>query len=382
MADKSILMFADWFEPGYKAGGPIRSCVNFARHMKDAYRVFIFTSDRDLGEDKPYPGIEADTWLLFEPGIHVYYCSPSKLNYKNIRQQSKQVNPDFIYLNSMFSVYFTIYPLFITRLLRGGKKVKTILAPRGMLKESALQYKKTKKTAFLQLFNWSGIHRLLHFHATDETEALDIRRVFGSTAQVTLIGNFPGYPQAYKNALVKEGGQLRIIFIGRIHPIKNLDFLIRLLNDTSGNILLTIVGGEEDRSYSKFCSNLAAECREHVTIQFAGEIPHHEINSLLHAHHIFALPTNGENFGHAIFEALSAGKPVLISDQTPWRMLEQHEAGWDLPLQQPELFVQAINKAVQFDQNTYNCWSRKSWEFVHQYIQQTNFLSHYQRLFN
>ena len=37
---------------------------------------------------------------------------------------------------------------------------------------------------------------------------------------------------------------------------------------------------------------------------------------------VFLLPTGGENFGHAIFEALSCGVPVLISDQTPWRGLE------------------------------------------------------------
>ena len=35
----------------------------------------------------------------------------------------------------------------------------------------------------------------------------------------------------------------------------------------------------------------------------------------------FLLPTGGENFGHAIFEALSCGVPALISDRTPWRDL-------------------------------------------------------------
>ncbi|MNY40193.1 hypothetical protein D3C86_1749200 [compost metagenome] len=44
------------------------------------------------------------------------------------------------------------------------------------------------------------------------------------------------------------------------------------------------------------------------------------------------MPTHGENYGHAIAEALSAGTPVLISDATPWRGLQQEGVGWDIPL--------------------------------------------------
>jgi glycosyltransferase involved in cell wall biosynthesis len=55
------------------------------------------------------------------------------------------------------------------------------------------------------------------------------------------------------------------------------------------------------------------------------------------------LPTTGENFGHAIFEALSCAVPVLISDTTPWRGLAAIRAGWDLPLQDPTAFAAVID---------------------------------------
>ncbi|RMG75161.1 MAG: glycosyl transferase family 1, partial [Bacteroidetes bacterium] len=80
--------------------------------------------------------------------------------------------------------------------------------------------------------------------------------------------------------------------------------------------------------------------------------------------HFSTLPTLGENFGHAIFEGLLAGLPVLISDRTPWRGLEAREIGWDLPLEQPEAFVRAIQQAVDMDQETYDRWSRKAWEYA------------------
>jgi glycosyltransferase involved in cell wall biosynthesis len=57
---------------------------------------------------------------------------------------------------------------------------------------------------------------------------------------------------------------------------------------------------------------------------------------------LFFLPTLGENFGHAIFEALSSGVPVLISDRTPWQNLASQSAGWSFPLHEPQAFVASI----------------------------------------
>ena len=55
---RKILLFADWYEPGYKAGGPIRSCANFVHNMQSEYSVYVFTTDRDLGSDESYKDIE------------------------------------------------------------------------------------------------------------------------------------------------------------------------------------------------------------------------------------------------------------------------------------------------------------------------------------
>ena len=68
---KTIFLFADWYEPGYRAGGPIRSCVNFVRSMEGDYRIFVFTSDRDLGAAGPYPDIATDCWTGPETGTRV-----------------------------------------------------------------------------------------------------------------------------------------------------------------------------------------------------------------------------------------------------------------------------------------------------------------------
>lgn len=377
---KTILVFADWFEPGYKAGGPIRSCVHFVQQMRDAYNIYVFTTDRDLNETAPYPNIKADAWVEHDKGIKVFYCSPQQLSWNHIRTQIKSINPDFIYLNSMYSRYFTIYPLLMRRL--GLIKSKIVLAPRGMLKESAVQFKSGKKKVFLTAFRQMGVHRFIHFHATDTTEVNDVQTYFGKAAQVTMASNFSGTIKDYPGSIVKQVGELSVVFIGRLHPVKNLDFLLRVLKPVRGNITLTIVGNAEDEAYVNQCKSIINDFPVQIKVRFAGEIPNNKVGEIIAQHHIFALPTQGENFGHAIFEALAVGKPVLISDQTPWRHLEAATAGWDVPLLQPKQFTNALQQAVDLDQAGYDKLSRGAWQFVRQFAQQSELKKAYNNIFS
>ncbi len=61
-----------------------------------------------------------------------------------------------------------------------------------------------------------------------------------------------------------------------------------------------------------------------------------------------------------ILEALCAGCPVLISDQTPWRRLEEKGVGWDLPFSRPELFRDVLQRCVDMDGKKYVKWSERA----------------------
>lgn len=376
---KKILLFADWYEPGYRAGGPIRSCVNFVQNMKDDYAIYVFTSDRDLDASSPYENIPTDQWIISESDSR-YYCSPANLNWKNIRQQMDTVRPDFIYLNSMFSTYFTIYPLLISS--RNRFQGKIVLTPRGMLRESAINFKPLKKRFFLSLFNLLGFPRRIFFQATDDTEAKDIRQYFGVSVKMMQVSNFPALMTTPPEAIEKNPGSLSMVYVGRIHPIKNLYFLLEAMQKLSALIHLSIVGTLEDEQYWQNCRSLILRLPSNITVNYMGEIPNQQLQPIIAQQHIFALPTMGENFGHAIYEALSQGKPVLISDQTPWRGLSGHKAGWDLPLTNPALFSQAMESAACFDQQQYNEWSHHAWSFAHDFNKGSNLREEYVKLFN
>jgi len=77
-------------------------------------------------------------------------------------------------------------------------------------------------------------------------------------------------------------------------------------------------------------------------VHWRGAASNETIVGALARSDLFLLPTGGENFGHAIFEALCCGVPALISDRTPWRGLAARKAGWDLPLSDASAFVAAL----------------------------------------
>lgn len=375
---KTIMIFTDWYEPGFKAGGPIRSCVNFAVHLKDDYDIYVFTGDRDLGDNQPYPQVETDCWIEKE-GVQIFYASPSALGWKNIRKQLCDIKPEFVYLNSMYSRYFTVYPLLMMRL--GLIKTQGVLAPRGMLKSTAVQYKPGKKKLFFQTMRLFNIPGKIVFHATDDMEEADIKSWFGNTVAVRQISNFPPIQKTLQ-PIRKERTILKIIFTGRVHPIKNLNYLLRCLKPVAGAITLTIVAAIEDEAYWLECKKIIENLPDTTTVQLQQNVPHQQVEQLINAHHLFVLPTLGENFGHAIFEALSAGRPVLISDQTPWRSLQEVHAGWDLPLSDEKSFVRVLQEVADMNDEEYQQWSSGAWQYAKAFTGNVKIKAKYRELFS
>jgi glycosyltransferase involved in cell wall biosynthesis len=79
------------------------------------------------------------------------------------------------------------------------------------------------------------------------------------------------------------------------------------------------------------------------------------------------LPTLGENFGYVILEALAAGCPVLISDESPWRNLQAAGVGWDMPLSEPERWRAALRECVEMEPQRYREMSERARCFVHEW---------------
>ena len=166
---KKILLFIDWYLPGYKAGGPIQSCSNLIAHLGAEYDFSVVTRDTDYCEIVPYPNIKSNEWNIVD-GTRVYYFSADALNKTNIQHLLNTENYDTVYMNGIFSFYFSLLPLY---LLIGTSK-KCIVAARGMLAVNALHIKGIKKQLFLLVSKFTGLFSKVMFHATNESEKLDI----------------------------------------------------------------------------------------------------------------------------------------------------------------------------------------------------------------
>jgi len=370
----------DWFAPGFKAGGPIRSAVNLADQMEDELDIHVLTSDRDLREEAPYPGILRDQWI--SRGRHrLYYASPAVLTWSSIVRIIRDLKPDTIYLNSMFSRYFTLYPLLMKRL--GLVDSQVVLAPRGMLMTANLAQKPLKKKVYINLFRGLGLPSRIVFHATDDTEVKDIRKVMGDHVTVVQAGNLPGRQTTFRPCTEKQPGDLKMVYVGRMHPLKNLSYLLQVLEKASpGNLELTVIASMEDRDYWNKCQEIITRLPQGTRVRLIEDLPHEKIEVVVQENHVFTYATKGENFSHSIFGALSAGRPVLISDRTPWRDLAAAHAGWDISLDDQEIFVTRINELLGMDLETLNVWCRGAWQFAHDYVEHAGLRKAYVNMFD
>jgi hypothetical protein len=143
----NVLIFIDWFLPAYKAGGPIQSVSNLVEQLSDSFNFFIVTSDADLNASLNISQEDKNRWID-KNLYHIIYLDRAHQSSSMFKSLFKELNIDVIYLNSLFSIQFSIVPLKTLSSI----KVKILLAPRGMLGKGALSIKPLKKIIFLKDF--------------------------------------------------------------------------------------------------------------------------------------------------------------------------------------------------------------------------------------
>lgn len=359
-----ILIFVACYLPGHKAGGPIRTIANMVEVLGDDFDFYIVTSDRDLGDEAPYSGVIADNWCQVGKA-KVYYTSPSKRRLSHFKSLISEIEHDILYLNSLFNPVFTLLPLVIWNGLKVTPGVPIIVATRGELSAGALQIKKYKKMFFLRFAKALNLYSGVLWHASSLDEKDRLLAMFGGSILVHVASNLPNPIPVFMQSepLKSYPEQLRVIFISRISRIKNLEFALKILAQSCLSIRFDIWGPLEDQSYWNQCQTAIKSLPSNVHVQYYGALEHAEVNRKLSQYDLFFLPTRGENYGHIIAEALSAGTPVLISDQTPWHNLDQAGVGWDLALNDESGFLDALNSTLARIQRDRLGWRRQ----VHDY---------------
>ena len=382
MNKKRILIFADYYLPGYKAGGPIQSIQSICKSLEDTVNIYIVTRDRDIGEDKPYGTIVVNKWYKID-NITVIYKNSSQVNPFSLRKLLLEIKPDVVHVNSIMSVKFSLYPILAIKSLP-SLNIKRIISPRGELSDGALLLKKRVKSFYILFLKITFFYGKFTWLATSNKEKFDILNIFNNKANVKRIDNFPNITN-FKSQLVRPNPKLKkdlnLVFLSRVAPMKNLIFVIKLMKKIDFNIRLSVYGPLEDDLYYQKCVKLIESLPDNIVVSFLGPVKSSEIYKTLVNYDLFILPTLGENFGQAIWEALASSVPVLISDNTPWKNLESSGVGWDVSLKSIDMFAMCLEEVYSMDEEQHSRIRKKCRDYSLNFVKLNNSMQQLKELY-
>jgi glycosyltransferase involved in cell wall biosynthesis len=233
------------------------------------------------------------------------------------------------------------------------RQVPHLLAPCGMLAPGALQYHRWRKLAALAWFQKRVLRDTQCLHAKSSEEYQDIRR-FGLRNPVAIIANPVSAPpeaaevceRDFRDAYHVSPEAKILLFLGRLHAVKGLIRLIRAWSQTAEDRRnwTLVLAGPDEAGHRKEIESLAAEldCQEQIV--FTGELNEPRKWAALRAAELFVMPSDFENFGNSIVEAMSCGVPVITTTGTPWKELPAAGAGWCVA-PAPEALAGALREA-------------------------------------
>jgi len=208
-----------------------------------------------------------------------------------------------------------------------GTNCRLITSPRGTLSDYALSRSPWLKKIVWNVGQGLVLKNAACLHATSELEFREIRQ-YGLKNPVAIIQNGVEIPniQSKERLLLKSK---RLLFLGRIHPKKGIDVLLRawaILERSFPEWELSIVGPDND-GYLYQMQTLAKGLNiERAT--FPGPAYGEEKRKVYQSADLFVLPTHSENFGMVVAEALANAVPVIVTKKAPWQGVEINKCGW------------------------------------------------------
>jgi glycosyltransferase involved in cell wall biosynthesis len=143
---------------------------------------------------------------------------------------------------------------------------------------------------------------------------------------------------------VRPQGRTRLISLGRLHPKKGLLGLIDTMMVLPAQFTLDIYGSG-DAAYTAQLHHAAAPLGNRV--RFHGHVDDAGKAKAFAGADLFVLPSQSENFGIAVAEALAHGVPVLMTHRTPWQAVDVKGCGRCIDMEQADLAFEIAGLAQQ-----------------------------------
>ncbi len=319
-----ILFIIPSYKPAYTYGGPIRSVSSLAESLVQAgHEVMVYTTVANgLDDLKVEQGI---TYLI--EGVSVRYFNRWTKGHSNFSPsllkafQKDILYFDVVHIHSWWNLV-TVPAMFICRL----KGITPILSPRGSVSGYTFTHRRNKPKRLFHFLSGKKLLEQAIIHSTSVKEDLDIAQFIHNKKRY-VIPNLLDLPDKVYG-VHEESPYLKMIFLGRIDPAKNLELLFKVLtNDFPLPFQLNIIG----EGHVEYAKKLKSFTSDHKEIKWLGGIDGIEKYKLLAESDILVLPSHTENYGNVVLESLSQGTPVLVSKNVGSKQyILEHRLGWEV----------------------------------------------------
>jgi glycosyltransferase involved in cell wall biosynthesis len=336
-----------------QAGGAANSVYWLAKHLsKHGFEPRIVATNKGITDQ-----VQLNRWLETDAGRAIF-VKTRFLHvpiFQTVTSLRHFLNADVVHLSSVF------FPTaFITAFAAKLFRRRIAWSPRGELASVALGHSAGRKRPIL----WS-IKKLIGsyavFHSTSDEETMTIRKIFGPAVRIYQI---PNYVELEPQAPRRDGNY--ILFMGRMHPQKAVDNLIRALTVSEkfmrSDLVLKIAGRERAGNVRPL-RQLVVDLNMQDRVEFVGQVEGGEKLHLLADAHVTVLPSHAENFGVVVVESLAQGTPVIASRGTPWESLEKEKVGFWVD-NSPKEFAKAIDRFLEMPAEEYAEYRGRGRDFV------------------
>lgn len=164
------------------------------------------------------------------------------------------------------------------------------------------------------------------------SKAYEIKQRYGKTCSIIPCGVKPPSQEPASDILQKFGiiPNGYYLTIGRIDPIKNLDTLIKAFIKRGNDNLQLVLAGDYANNYGQQLLDL---CKNQNNIIFVGSVLGEDKESLLKNSFANCLVSSSEGMPLSLLEAMSYGKPCIVTDIPAIREIMREEWGMWCPVQ-------------------------------------------------
>jgi glycosyltransferase involved in cell wall biosynthesis len=288
-------------------------------------------------EDQAWRDGEDATWRG-APAVALKTAGPAALGYAPaMRRALLDWRPDVVHSHGLW-----MHPARSALQWSKITRKPVVVSPHGMLAPAALKFSRMKKRIAELLYQRDALMFARCAFATSDAEAADVR-LYGFGAPIAIIPNGIDAMGLRKSDSLKRKS---IVYLGRIHPIKGLDCLVKAWARVECERMdwaLRIVGPDEVGHADELRSLIRTLGAQRVSIE--PPVYGRAKIDLLQEAALFVLPSHNENFGLVVGESLACGTPVISTKGAPWSGLLTHDCGWWIDHGEASL-VEALRAAM------------------------------------